>query len=246
MTSQEGGQAPPPRTSWLERQGYVAAGAFVGGAAVAAAALLLALVVFGGDDDEGEPQVVATATAPSTPSGEDTPAPDETPQASPSPSTPAGPTDADDALAEFVETDLEQTLIGDCSFPGDRPDGYCYRELYRDENLATFLVGPAFSEVAGEVVLMRRQDGSWQGEFIGAPSPDDEKLAIGQDAVVYGVGSCLNFRSQPSATAGVVTCQIDGTTASVVEGPTDADGVTWWRLEGLGWGSSEFLFFAGG
>jgi hypothetical protein len=94
--------------------------------------------------------------------------------------------------------------------------------------------------VIGEAVVSLGDDGSWSVNFVKAPPPGASP-AVGSRAVVYQAGGCLNFRSSPGLSAEVVTCQPDGTTAAVVEGPVDADGHAWWRLEGLGWGSGQYL-----
>jgi len=74
-----------------------------------------------------------------------------------------------------------------------------------------------------------------------APALGGPALAVGAEALVYGAGDCLRFRASPSTSAEVLTCQLDGTRAVVAEGPVDADGQTWWRLEGFGWGSAQYL-----
>jgi hypothetical protein len=76
--------------------------------------------------------------------------------------------------------------------------------------------------------------------FVKAPAPG-AALAVGSTAVVYQARDCLNFREAPNINARVLTCQSDGAKGTVAEGPTQADGHTWWRVEGLGWASGQFL-----
>lgn len=72
-------------------------------------------------------------------------------------------------------------------------------------------------------------------------------LKIGGSAlVVAGRGDCLNVRAAPSRSASVATCLGDGARVRVNAGPVTADGTTWWRLDGLGWVSGEFLAADGG
>ena len=229
-------------TRWLARPGVVAVLAFVGGAAVAAIVVLL-IVVFvrdGNGDDEADRQAVTTPTARATAAASPTVAAGTPTGATP---TPGGPRDADAALEAFVRDELDSEHIGDCaqySDPAATPEGICSIELYRSEELVTFTLGPPFSEGIGEAVLTSNQDGSWSVSFVEF-GPLGETVALGSDAVVYGAGNCLRFREAPSLSAAVETCQIDGTKAEVVEGPREADGHTWWRLEGLGWASERFL-----
>ena len=75
---------------------------------------------------------------------------------------------------------------------------------------------------------------------------DNEYLCAAiAEAVVFGAGSCLNFREEASLSSEVLWCLVDGTSGPVAEGPVQADGITWWRLEGLGWASAEFLMPVG-
>ena len=143
---------------------------------------------------------------------------------------------------------LDSEYLGDC--PEELPEGeapptgVCSLELYRSEELATFFIGDPFSEFFGETVITRSEDGSWSVNFVQS-GPLGETVTVGSQAVVYGAGSCLNFREEPSLSAEVRSCQIDGTKGDVVEGPEEADDHTWWRLDGLGWASEEFLRPAG-
>ena len=234
-------------TRWLARPGVVAVLAFVGGAAVAAIVVLL-IVVFvrdGNGDGEGDRRAVTTPTARSTAAASPTVA-RGTPAQVATP-TPGGPRAPDAALEAFVRDELDSEHIGDCaqySDPAAAPEGICSIELYRSEELVTFTLGPPFSEGIGEAVLTPNQDGSWSVSFVEF-GPLGETVALGSDAVVYGAGNCLRFREAPSLSAAVETCQIDGTKAEVVEGPREADGHTWWRLEGFGWASEQFLRPAG-
>jgi hypothetical protein len=234
----------PPRGDLLSRPEVRAAGAAVIGGLVGGLIVLIVFLVFGGDDgDNGDEQVVTTPPAATA-----TQAPDEgaTPQPSAAPTvtgTPAGPTDPEEALEAFLSDELGEPLIGDCPQeipPEGVPDGYCAVQIYSSDDLVTYFVGPPFSEGAGEVILTRLPDQSWEADFVPAP-PLGEQIAVGQEAMVYGVGSCLNFRAEPNGNAEIVTCQLDGTSANVVEGPVVEGTVTWWRLEGLGWGSGQFL-----
>lgn len=229
---------------WLDRPGYVGVISFAGGAALAGVIVLVIVFVVGGngDDDGGGSQVVATSTA--------GPLADADPAASggttgpgAATATAGGAQDPDEALEAFVEDELEAEYLGACPeelAEGETPPtGICSLELYRTEELATFLIGDPFSEFFGETIITRSEDGSWSVNFIADSNGDG--IEVGIEAVVYGAGSCLRFREEPGLSAEVVSCQIDGRTGQVAEGPEDADEITWWRLDGLGWASGEFL-----
>ncbi len=230
---------------WLDRPGYVVVVAFLAGAAVAA---VIAVVIFvrRGDDGGGGEHLIATATVSIETPGGTAPATagstPGTPMATPTPGRFDNP---DDALAAFVRNQLSAEYVGGCPqvvAPGqETPQGICSLELYRSEELVTFIVGPPFSEGIGEVVLTRGDDGFWSVDFVEAPTPGQGELRVGIEAVVFGAGDCLRFRETPGPAGKQVTCQIDGTRARVAEGPVEMEGVVWWRLEGLGWASAQYL-----
>ncbi len=236
-------------SGWLDRPGYVALLAFVAGAAVAG--LVLFFVLTGDGDDDGEQQVTATTTAEGTPAITPTVAEGTsvtgTATVTPGPLATATPVrfqDPDEALAAFIRDEFDSEHIGQCPqelAPGGPPEGICSAELYRSEELVTFRLGVPFSEFFGEAVLTLDEEGFWSVEVVQAPPLGESDISVGSEAVVFGAGSCLNFREEPGASAEVVFCLIDGTTGAVVEGPVEADDSTWWRLEGLGWASAEFL-----
>ncbi len=53
-------------------------------------------------------------------------------------------------------------------------------------------------------------------------------------AVVTGTDACLNVREAAKASAAKLGCLPDGTAVTVVEGPSTADGSTWYRIEPAG------------
>ncbi|MCH8161267.1 MAG: hypothetical protein IIB88_05165, partial [Chloroflexi bacterium] len=196
----------------------------------------------GGDDDD--PQVpVPTSTAiaiPATPTAAPSATATEVPAA-----TPAGSfSTPDDAVASFVQDGLGGVYIGECppSVPSGENtlEGICSIELYRSTELATFNIGPFGSEALGEAVVIPDVDGRWTLVFLNFP-PLDAQLTIGLDAMVFQAEDCLRFRPQPDVALEPASCQIDGTNGKLVDGPVEADGLTWWRLEGLGWASDSFL-----
>jgi hypothetical protein len=232
----------PPERDLLSRPEFRAGASAVVGGLIAGLIVLIIVLFFGGDGGDDDEQVVTTPPAPTATQAVDgaTPVPPAAPTVT---TTPAGPTDPIEALEAFITEELDQTYAGECPQtvpPGGVPEGYCSAQLYEAEELITFFVGPALSEAAGEAVLTRNADGSWTVTFVEAPELGTQ-IAVGQEAMVFGVGSCLRFHPEPKGDSAVVTCQLDGTSAQVVEGPVEEGDVTWWRLEGLGWGSGEFL-----
>ena len=70
-----------------------------------------------------------------------------------------------------------------------------------------------------------------------------QAVGPGQATVASG-GECLRVRSEASLSARVLTCLPDGSTVVVLEGPRDADGMSWVRLRGgdtIGWAAAQFL-----
>lgn len=57
---------------------------------------------------------------------------------------------------------------------------------------------------------------------------------------------CVNVRRAASLNAGVLRCLDSGSLAQVVEGPQQADGHDWWKLDAGGWAAGDFLIAAGG
>lgn len=72
-----------------------------------------------------------------------------------------------------------------------------------------------------------------------APTPT---LRTGAGAIVdAGANDCLNMRAAPSTAANVLTCIPSGARMTITDGPREADGYTWWQLDGKGWGVAEYL-----
>lgn len=227
---------------WLDRPGYIALIAFAGGGIVATLVVLIIVLSRGGDGDTTVTLLpTATQEADLTPGATDAVTPTTGVTTTP---TPGAFADAEDALAAFVRDELGSTYIGECpaSLAPDEepPGGICSVELYRSAELVTFNIGPFAAEALGEAVITPDANGAWTLAFLEFPELD-QQLTVGGLAMVFQAQDCLRFHSEPGANSEVLTCQIDGTRARVTDGPVDADGFTWWELEGYGWGSSEFL-----
>jgi uncharacterized protein YraI len=60
--------------------------------------------------------------------------------------------------------------------------------------------------------------------------------------VVTGTGSCLNVRVAAGTKEAAVDCLADGTEVTLAEGPVEADGFQWWRVEDRsGWVAGDYL-----
>ncbi len=227
-------------SNWLDRSGYVTIAAFVGGALIAGIIAVVFVLVRDGDGDGGEPAVTATpveAAATPTPAGTATqqPLPTAAQRSFASP---------DEAVAAFVTEQLDSIYIGECPrvlSPGQEPPaGHCSIELYTSDWLATYNVGRYGTEALGEAVVSPDDEGNWSLTFLDFP-PLDATITTGADAMVFQAQDCLRFRAEPTTSAAVSSCQIDGTRARVAGGPVSADGITWWQLDGLGWASESYL-----
>lgn len=72
------------------------------------------------------------------------------------------------------------------------------------------------------------------------------EIAPGAQVVVQGtLGQGLNLRASPTTLARLVGSARDGNTLTVLEGPQQADGYTWWKVKTAdgkeGWAAGKFL-----
>jgi hypothetical protein len=77
------------------------------------------------------------------------------------------------------------------------------------------------------------------------PSVPTEIAVGGYVKVVGAEADALSYRSGPGLNYARLTIVKDGTILEVLEGPEEADGYTWWRLEDedgfIGWAADEWL-----
>lgn len=77
------------------------------------------------------------------------------------------------------------------------------------------------------------------------PPPSSGTIAIGSTVIVANSGGTgVNFRSEPSTDSDIVDVLLDGTEMTVIDGPLDAEGYTWWQVEGdagTGWLVQDYL-----
>lgn len=230
--------------NWLDRTAITVALAFIAGIAAAVIVFVIVLKVTGGNDNNNNaPKPTATTSAGTpqtvTPAQTASVTTTTTPSAAAPTATPGTYTNPDDALAGFVQGQLNTTYLGPCT--QQTAQGICSTELPgRSDVLAAFFLGPPLSEALGEAVIAKGADGNWTVQFLLAPQGGGA-LSVGIQAVVYGAGDCLNFHEEPRVAGKTLSCQADGAKARIISGPVQADDITWWQLDGLGWGSAEFL-----
>jgi len=85
-----------------------------------------------------------------------------------------------------------------------------------------------------------------QAPAAGPNAPTLGGLVIGGRAIVSTQGDPLNLRTQPStgSSSSVIAALATGTSLEVLEGPTQAEGFTWWRVRAgqqEGWVVGDFL-----
>jgi uncharacterized protein YgiM (DUF1202 family) len=76
--------------------------------------------------------------------------------------------------------------------------------------------------------------------------PTSTGIAAGATVIVKGTkGAGLNIREEPARQARIVTSAKEGAELTVLEGPEEAGGYVWWKLQTSdgkeGWGASEWL-----
>ncbi len=128
--------------------------------------------------------------------------------------------------------ELGYTLFSDSEMTAARAFGIAYQ------------LGPTFSELS-RLFILELNNGVWtilfeetySGELTSLPWP----LAVGDDVVVAVDSECLQVRDQPGLAAVPIDCLDDGTPVTINAGPTDRDGLTWWRLAALGWVAGNWL-----
>ena len=79
-----------------------------------------------------------------------------------------------------------------------------------------------------------------------APTATPAGLFVGGEAVVTGTNSALRLRSDPGLQSTTLKTIGDGTRLRILEGPREADGLRWWRLQddsdgAQGWAAETYL-----
>ncbi len=166
--------------------------------------------------------------------------------------TPAETVSVEQALSDYIKTQLKQDYAGDCTTAiVPQGTGLCSAARGDRQDRKAFLIGPSSYEFTTWVFL-RKQGTAWTVESTlpvnpetvnapGAPWP----LEKGAKVVVGGTGTCLNVRVAPGIKEAAVNCIADGTVIVLEDGPVTADGYDWWRPVGRsGWVAGDYLRYA--
>jgi hypothetical protein len=86
-------------------------------------------------------------------------------------------------------------------------------------------------------------------EGTGEAEPPTE-IGLGVTVVVKGTGGAgLNLREQPTTYGKILASSKEGSELTVIDGPKEADGYTWWKLRmpsgEEGWGAANWLVLPG-
>jgi hypothetical protein len=175
---------------------------------------------------------------------------EEGPDATATPALP-GP---EDAIAGWVAENRSLSYIGDCSNADRGADTgkLCSSQLGERGRRRAYALGPTFSDPTALAIV---EDGP-QGWTIYSVENNDQSgddipgidwpMEPGDRVIVIGLGEgdCLSVREQPTQQAMRQICLADGTTGIIQEGPTEAEGFTWWRISGegfSGWAAGTWL-----
>ncbi|MCH7697617.1 MAG: hypothetical protein IH865_01575 [Chloroflexi bacterium] len=153
---------------------------------------------------------------------------------------------AEGVLRTWVQEHLSQGFVPRCE-DAQRPDDVgrqCARLHSERDGRIAYQLGPTFSELT-RLFILELDNGVWtilveeiySGELTSIPWP----LAVGADVLVAVDSECLQVRDQPGLAAVPIDCLDDGTPVTINAGPTDRDGLTWWRLAALGWVAGNWL-----
>jgi len=156
---------------------------------------------------------------------------------------------AEQALTDYIKTQLNQDYAGDCTTAiVPQGTGVCSADRGSRGDQKAFLIGPSSFEFTTWVFL-KKTGTTWAVESTlpvnpetvnapGAPWP----LEKGATVIVEGTGTCLNVRVSPSVKADAVDCIADGTKIVLEDGPVTADGHDWWRPQDRsGWVAGDYL-----
>ena len=157
---------------------------------------------------------------------------------------------AEAALASYIREKMTLEYAGDCS-ASILPKGegkVCSAFKGERQGRRAYIIGPSSYEF-NLWLFLRADGGEWQvyatqpvkadtANLPGAPWP----LEKGAKVVVAGTGSCLNVRVAAGTKEAAVDCLADGREVTLAEGPVEADGFQWWRLEDRsGWVAGDYL-----
>ena len=94
-------------------------------------------------------------------------------------------------------------------------------------------------------------DPSASPEGTASPADTGGRFQVNDQVVIQGVGTgdggepaCLNIRTEPGTDKPIIDCLQEGTQLTVLGGPQEAGGLTWWQVQltsGGGWAAEDYL-----
>ena len=231
---------------------------YISGAILLVAIVIVAFAFFGKSDDKtSQPNIVAQPTAVPGVDGQTTAqggtgttgtTPGGSGGATTAPAGPAGNPVA--AVAASVQQLLAKPLIEDCTKadPGRDAGKLCATAKGDREGRRAYAVGPIAAQPT-HWFIVEPQGNQWVVAQTISLTPDNAgvpgvpwPLKVGADVVVVGANPCVNVREGPGLNQKAVDCIRDGTRIKLTAGPTNADNIIWWQVEGrTGWVSADYL-----
>ncbi|HEX2173909.1 MAG TPA: peptidoglycan DD-metalloendopeptidase family protein [Dehalococcoidia bacterium] len=155
--------------------------------------------------------------------------------------------------------------VGPAGTVGNNGTPHVHMELYAGRRVSVPFASGSGLPLEGVELPSRGRYNDWAGTIIpsGGSSAvaDTRTTAAGPSArgataagaasrsgpvIVRGSEGCLNVRSTPGLRGRVLGCLPEGTRVTIVAGPTSADGLSWYSLQGRGWAAGAYLQAAGG
>lgn len=99
------------------------------------------------------------------------------------------------------------------------------------------------TQPAGASPLATPSPGPGVGATATVPAPAGT-FQPGETLIVQGTGDCLNVRQAPGTANAVVTCVDEGSQVTVLGGPQQSGGLTWWQVQApgaTGWAAGDYL-----
>jgi hypothetical protein len=163
------------------------------------------------------------------------------------------PTDSgpEQAIAGYVQDTLQREFVADCSKAdaNNDKDKICASLQGERNNYRAYKIGPTFGDPT-QWVIVENKAAKWAvltttaitsdiALLPGIPWP----LQLGVDLIVTAQPDpCLNVHEGPGLQQKAVDCIANGTKIRLVAGPSPADGINWWQVEGrTGWVAGDYL-----
>ncbi len=161
------------------------------------------------------------------------------------------PGSPEDALTQWVQANIQKPFVDDCAKATDasKDAGKVCAALRGERgNQRAYVLGATFSEF-NQWIFLESQNNQWRVVSQQLINEDNKAvpgipwpLRTATDVVVAGAEPCLNVREGPGLKQKAIDCIRDGATIRLSAGPTPADGIDWWQVEGrTGWVAADYL-----